>query len=42
MALFSNIPMTDSEARNELEQKVLDAQEGRISSDKLLEVLLDA
>ena len=31
---------TDTEARNQLEAKILDAQEGRISSDDLLQVLM--
>jgi len=30
----------DHEVRNELEQKLLDAQDGRISSDELLEALM--
>lgn len=34
--------MTDDEACNEVEQKVLEAREGRLNSDKLLELLLDA
>jgi hypothetical protein len=32
--------MTTAEARNELEAKILDAQEGRISSDDLLKTLM--
>lgn len=32
--------MTDTEARNELEAKILDAQEGRITSDDLLKILM--
>lgn len=34
--------MTDSEARNELEAKVLAVQEGRITSDDLLQMLMDS
>ncbi len=33
---------TENEARNELEQKLVDAQIGRISSDELLETLMGA
>ncbi|MBI3571227.1 MAG: SseB family protein [Gammaproteobacteria bacterium] len=32
--------MTETEARNELEAKILDAQEGRITSDDLLKTLM--
>lgn len=32
--------MTDTEARNELEARILDAQEGRITSDDLLRILM--
>jgi len=33
---------TENEVRNELEQKLVDAQSGRISSDELLETLMGA
>ncbi len=32
--------MTDTEARNELEARILDVQEGRITSDDLLKILM--
>ena len=32
--------MTDTEARNELEAKILEAQEGHITSDDLLKILM--
>ena len=34
--------MTDAEPRNELEKQLLAAQEGRITSDNLLKILMDS
>jgi len=37
---FRRRTMSDNEPRNELETKILEAQDGRISSDELLKVLM--
>ncbi len=37
---FRRRVMSDNEPRNELEVKILDAQDGRISSDELLKILM--